>query len=31
MDYPKMVSCRMTSDDLDRLTASAQLAGMARS
>ena len=31
MDYPEMVSCRMTSDDLDRLTASAQHAGMARS
>lgn len=31
MDYPEMVSCRMTSGDLDRLTASAQLAGMARS
>ena len=31
MDYPEMVSCRMTSGDLDRLTASAQRAGMARS
>ena len=31
MDYPEMVSCRMTSGDLDRLTASAQHAGMARS
>lgn len=31
MDYPEMVSCRMTSDDLDRLTASAKRAGMARS
>lgn len=31
MDYPEMVSCRMTSGDLDRLAASAQRAGMARS
>ena len=31
MDYPEMVSWRMTSGDLDRLTASAQRAGMAPS
>lgn len=31
MDYPEMVSFRMTAADLDRLAASAQRAGMARS
>ena len=31
MDYPEMVSFRITAADLDRLAASAQRAGMARS
>lgn len=31
MDYPEMVSCRMTSDDFQTLTDSAKRVGMARS
>ena len=31
MDYPEMVSCRMTTDDFQRLTRSAEDVGMARS
>ena len=31
MDYPEMVSCRMTAADFNRLTTSAERVGMARS